>query len=303
MMLPFWSPANAKFLSPALGFGGGSAPVTLPLDGYDTDLWDAWGTARLLTSYTGNLAQVRESTGSTSANIGYGASNLLDTAALASHVGAGSGYVAQLYGQKNSRHLAMATTTRQPRIRNAGTNVAFASGVALETVTADIQRMVTSGVTAYTGTNATFMAVHCSKSGAASGKIASLLDATNRSDLSDSLATIMGNGSNGVSLFKGDSLANTPGGSPTEKLRIIFGVFNGTNKILYDSNDLPGSSIQNAETTAFNFDRFGIWAYTASASWCAAGERLAAAAVWTRTLSSVEIAAITTAIETLYGIP
>lgn len=290
------------------GFGtgaGGAAAFAGVLDAYATNLWEAWGFARLLSSYTGNLAQVRETGGSTSANIGYSpATGLLDTAALAAHVGANNGFVAQVHGQANSRHLLQATSGAQPRIVNAGTNVTIGTeGVAMEVVANDTQRMVTGSVTAYTGIPLTMMAVHVGVNAAVNygrGPL-NILDATNRSDSSDALACFQGNGSRGTGLMKGDLLNNLTGTSTGAHTRVLFGVFDGTNKVLYDSKDLPGSSTSNAETTAFNFDRAGVWSYTASAGWSVAGEKWAAGAVWTRALSSAEVYAITAAMKTLFG--
>jgi hypothetical protein len=290
-----------------MGYGtaaGGEVVYAGPLDAYATSLWEAWGFARLLSSYTGSLAQVRETGGSTSANIGFGSTGLLDTAALASHVGSNSGFVATLYGQANSRPLLQATTGAQPRIVNAGTNVTIgSSGAACMQVVADhTQRMVTAGVTAYTGVPLTMLAVHVGLDATINtgrGPL-NILDSSNRSDGADTLACFTGNGSRGITLVKGDYLNSIPGTSGV-KTRVLVGVFDGVNKTLYDSVDMPGSSLSNAETTAFNFDRVGMWSFTANAGWSIVGEKWAAGAVWTRALSSAEVYALTASLKTLFN--
>jgi len=295
---------------PALGLALGlpygrnaAASFAGPLDTYATGLWDAWGFARLLSSYSGNLTQVRETGGSTALDIGAAANGLLNSAALASHVGSNSGFVAKLHGQANGRHMLMATTGAQPRIVNAGTNVTLSGNIAMEAPASNTQRMVTNGVTAYTGTALTMLAVCQANGTAIMGRGAlNILDASQRSDVVDTLACFSGNGLNGTNLIKGDTLSAYIGDSVPNKIRVQVGVFDGTNKKLYDSYELPGTSVSSAETTAFNMDRVGVWSYTAGASWSVAGEKWLAGAVWTRALTNTEILGLITALKTFFSI-
>lgn len=79
----------------------------------------AFGLKRLISSAT-NAIRVRRSSDNAEADIGFSGDDL-DWAALASHVGANSGYIRTLYDQTgNSRHAQQATNSKQPRIVNAG---------------------------------------------------------------------------------------------------------------------------------------------------------------------------------------
>jgi hypothetical protein len=64
---------------------------------------------------------VRRSSDNTEQDIGFNG-NALDTAALSSFVGSGSGFIRTIYDQSgNDRHMQQANTAVQPRIVNAGT--------------------------------------------------------------------------------------------------------------------------------------------------------------------------------------
>jgi len=149
-----------------LGFGTGpsGAPSFVgALDDYTANLHATWSVARrLLSSYTGALIRVRESSGNTEADIGFDADGKLDEAALAAHVGANSGFVTKVYDQcGGGRDLVQATAGSQPRIVNAGTIQRFNSGVApaMLGVTAGGQGMATAAFTALTGTDYTAVGV------------------------------------------------------------------------------------------------------------------------------------------------
>lgn len=92
-----------------------------PLDPYSANLWAAYSLTRLLTSYTGALIRVRRSSDNAEQDIGY-SGLALDTAALATFVGANSAFVKTFYDQSGGTHdLAQTTSGKQPRIVNAGT--------------------------------------------------------------------------------------------------------------------------------------------------------------------------------------
>lgn len=81
----------------------------------------AYSVRRLSSSYTGSLMRVRRSSDSAETDIGYDANGDLDTAAIASHCGVGSGYVVTWYDQSgNGNNLSRAVAGDQPRIYNAG---------------------------------------------------------------------------------------------------------------------------------------------------------------------------------------
>ncbi len=81
----------------------------------------AIGLRRLTTSYWGPIVSVRRSSDNTVQDIWWGADGWLDTAALLTFCGAGSGYVTKWWDQSgNGRHVVQAATATQPRIVNAG---------------------------------------------------------------------------------------------------------------------------------------------------------------------------------------
>lgn len=79
----------------------------------------ALGLTKLISTATAAI-RVRRSSDNAEADIGFDGDDL-DWAALASHVGANSGYVRTIYDQTgNSHHAQQATNSKQPRIVNAG---------------------------------------------------------------------------------------------------------------------------------------------------------------------------------------
>lgn len=99
---------------------GGGAFVG-PLDGLTANLWASYALKRLLSSYTGALIRVRRSSDSTEQDISYITGGGLDTAALATFVGANSAFIVTWYDQSGAgNHLTQATAANQPRIVSAG---------------------------------------------------------------------------------------------------------------------------------------------------------------------------------------
>lgn len=92
----------------------------LLLDTY-TGAAAAYSLRKLRTAYAGSAIRVRRSSDNAEADIGFDG-NDLDTDALSTHVGAGSGYVTKWYDQSgNTRDLAQSTAGAQPRIVGTGT--------------------------------------------------------------------------------------------------------------------------------------------------------------------------------------
>jgi hypothetical protein len=97
------------------------ASAALPLDGL-SGVEVAFSLRRLRTAYTGSLIRVRRSSDNTEQDIGYDGSGNLDTSALATFVGAGSGFIRTWYDQSgNARNAIQGTAGNQPRIVNSGT--------------------------------------------------------------------------------------------------------------------------------------------------------------------------------------
>jgi PKD repeat protein len=90
------------------------------LDIYTTaDL--AFSLRRLRVGYTGNCIRVRRSGDNTEQDIGFNATDTLDTAALLAFVGSGNGFVTAWYDQSgNSRNIAQSTAVNQPQIVSSG---------------------------------------------------------------------------------------------------------------------------------------------------------------------------------------
>jgi hypothetical protein len=100
------------------GLNIGSA---LLLDIY-SDAAAAYSLRKLRTIYAGSAIRVRRSSDNAESDIGFNSGGGLNTTALTTFVGAGSGFVTTWYDQSgNGRHVTQATATSQPRIVNAGT--------------------------------------------------------------------------------------------------------------------------------------------------------------------------------------
>lgn len=100
-------------------YGGGVG--TLLLDMY-TGAAAAYSVRKLRTAYGGACLRIRNSTTTVETDIGFNGSGNLDTAAITAAVGAASATVVTWYDQSgNSVGVTQSTTTKQPRIVNAGT--------------------------------------------------------------------------------------------------------------------------------------------------------------------------------------
>lgn len=75
----------------------------------------AYGMRQLLTSYTGNLVRIRRSSDDAQQDFGYDANGDLDTVAIATFVGGGSGFVTRLYDQSgNGYNVDNGVAANQP---------------------------------------------------------------------------------------------------------------------------------------------------------------------------------------------
>ena len=107
-----------------VGWWSGSvnaAPSTsLLLDTY-TGATGAYSLRKLRAAYTGSAITVRRSSDNTSTNIGFDVNGNLNTTALLSFVGAGSGYVTIWYDQSgNNNNIENVTLSQQPEIVVSG---------------------------------------------------------------------------------------------------------------------------------------------------------------------------------------
>ncbi|HEV7231630.1 MAG TPA: arabinofuranosidase catalytic domain-containing protein [Bacteroidia bacterium] len=92
-----------------------------PVSAISTSSQTAYSLRIMRCTYAGKAVQVRRSSDNTTQDIGFTAGGDLDTTALLTFVGAGSGYVSIWYDQSgNGRDASQATAGKQPRIVNAG---------------------------------------------------------------------------------------------------------------------------------------------------------------------------------------
>lgn len=83
----------------------------------------AYGMRRLRTAYAGSILRIRRSSDNTESDIGYTGTGDLDTAAVASFVGGGSGYIVTWYDQSGNGYNATQTTAAsQPLYVASGQN-------------------------------------------------------------------------------------------------------------------------------------------------------------------------------------
>lgn len=80
----------------------------------------AYGLRKLRTAYAGNAIQVRRSSDNTTSDIGFDTKGNLNIATLMNFCGTSSCYVTTWYDQSGSNNATQATTSKQPRIVNAG---------------------------------------------------------------------------------------------------------------------------------------------------------------------------------------
>lgn len=101
---------------------GEASPFIGPLDGYTTGLQLAYSVSRrLLSSWTGNLINVRRSSDDDEQEFGPGPMGNLDTTALLDFVGAGDGLIVSILDQSgNGRNLTESTPSAQSRIVTSG---------------------------------------------------------------------------------------------------------------------------------------------------------------------------------------
>lgn len=80
----------------------------------------AYGMRRLLTSYTGSILRIRRSSDNAEQDIGYVANGDLDTAAVSTFIGGGSGYIVDWYDQSGNGYTAAQTTAAVGRCKRLG---------------------------------------------------------------------------------------------------------------------------------------------------------------------------------------
>jgi hypothetical protein len=138
-----------KLWTPIAGAGGGGGASTI-LDTLGVTAKVAFSTRKLRSAYAGSALQVRRSSDNTTLDIGFDGSGNLDTAALATFVGANSAFVSKWYDQSGAGADAVnATQANQPRLVNAGANDTLNSKPAVR-FTANTQQLLSPASASYT---------------------------------------------------------------------------------------------------------------------------------------------------------
>lgn len=96
---------------------GGGTPL---LDTGIASAANAYSMRKLREAYAGSAIRIRRSSDDTEQDIGFSGENL-DTAAIASFVGANNAFVVTWYDQAGSDNITVGTNSLQPRIVSAGT--------------------------------------------------------------------------------------------------------------------------------------------------------------------------------------
>ena len=110
-------PGNRVFSGPLVGVSFVGA-----LDAYNVVLAVS-SARRLLTSYTGSIARIRSTgAGTPELDFGYDAAGVIDTAGIASFLGADSGVFRYLYDQKGTNHFGQSSAASQPAYNASGLN-------------------------------------------------------------------------------------------------------------------------------------------------------------------------------------
>lgn len=230
-----------------------SGAVAVPplLDALSVGPKAAFSTRKLRAAYSGSALRVRRSNDNTEQDIGF-SGNDLDTAALASFVGSNSGYVVTWYDQStNAANATNATTTKQPRIVNAGTNHTQNSKVC--TVAASAISLPFS--VSVTGDKVTAIAIASLTSGGTSIRLLTLATGGTDGSTDNRYTTALSQDGSGAQIMTYRNFAVK--GSRGVTYDVAFNattIFDGANDTLYIDNvaATPGGSSGNfAITTGY----------------------------------------------------
>ncbi len=267
--------------------GGGGV-----LDSYSSNLMVAHSVSRrLLTNYTGALFKVRRSSDNATQDISYGVDNWADTAALATFIGANSGYVDTLYDQSgNGRHMSQGTFSAQFRVVNAGVNDTLGGKLTLFHSGANWTMMMstTSTFTSYTGTTMSVFARGLNGIAANNYRFVSVTNNTSTDYLSSAQCAIILSTTppgTGWQSYRAAHLANSIQ-TPATSDGLISAIADGTNLKLRDGTN-TGSA---ASSAAFNINRVLIGGYTSINPYAAQSSKFAEVILWTSDQTSNEAA-------------
>lgn len=172
------------FTFPIGHFSGGAAPLLL--DAFTTSgVWDL--ARRVLTSHTGSLCRIYKVDTADQEDFGYTAANVLDTAAIATFLGASAGRVAKIYRQDGAGDLVQATAANMPDYSASGMN-----GKPTALYVTSRSTYMEASIAALTPSALTFVAVHRSVSRATSRTLAVPRRAANSNDYDNNAGFLAG---------------------------------------------------------------------------------------------------------------
>lgn len=133
----------------------------------------AYSVRKVMSNYSGPLVRVRRSSDNLEQDIFADVNGFLDTTALLSFVGTGSGFVTTLYDQSGTgKHLLQPTQARQPRVVNSGV-VDLVNGVpSFNFITASSHWLSQASATMYDAGSSTMIGVVRNNASAADTYIA-----------------------------------------------------------------------------------------------------------------------------------
>lgn len=266
-----------------------------PLDSYTTNLWGAWSTRKLLTSYGGAPVRGYRSSDTAEQDLAF-SGNDLDASALAAGFGAGAVNIFSkfIYDQSgNSRDMKMATASKMPRISASGT-VQTQNGKASLVLVDATGTIYTDAVGAdVTGTVLSAYYVGSLQSLAYCRALTVFTDAIEDNNNAATAAVLLRDASTSNLLSFRNSTALAGGTVSFSALGTVFAA-----GVRYDGSNVNirrGSSTASAAVSStFGWRRVGLAAQGINTPQGASGQVLCEAGVWTSDIGDTAMQAILT---------
>lgn len=208
------------------------APPAAPLLDDFPNAWAAYSLRKLRTGYAGSAVRIRRSSDNAEADIGFDINGDLDTAAAATHIGGGSGFIVAWYDQSgNAFNITQAVAGSQP--------LYVASGIGSKpSINFDSARTdnLATGVTNFgTSTTWSVFAVAYTNNASADGRLFSFQDSlTGSFDYDNAASFLFGRNSSNQQFQTYHSLAQRGVISVTYgTANVIAAIYNGTSANCY----------------------------------------------------------------------